>query len=150
MEVTTRPVYTAKDGSIFLHEEQCREYEKKLDQIRYYKILHSPDLNETGCFRGKTLLAVNGGSYCKQMAYSFGFRCFGDIMGPSVMGYGHQPSWELIPIEAEEWNKDRMNYNGVFLSDEEVTNFPPKTILYLITGFDRTNFKVKTDGTEKL
>ena len=60
--ITSATIFKSFDGKIFVSEVECREYEKKrkefLDRIKFFLVMHSPDLNETGLFTNGLLVAV--------------------------------------------------------------------------------------------
>ena len=61
-KITSATIFKAFDGKIFTSEAECKEYEKQkkefLDNLKFFIVNHSPDLNETGLFTEVSLIAV--------------------------------------------------------------------------------------------
>ena len=61
-KITSATIFKAFDGKIFTSESECKEYEKQrkeyLDNLKFFIVSYSPDLNETGFFTEKLLVAV--------------------------------------------------------------------------------------------
>lgn len=61
-KITLATIYKAFDGKIFVSEAECKKYEKQkkefLDNLKFFKVSHSPDLNETGLFTEELVLNI--------------------------------------------------------------------------------------------
>lgn len=99
-------VYTAFDGTKFFDEKECRGYEKKENGAKYYEILYSPDLTETGLFTSKEYVKVYEaiGLPAEDVILDYCFRKYGTLIGESVMGYGQQRHWSCLSISLERFN----------------------------------------------
>lgn len=61
-KITSATIFKAFDGKIFTSSSECERYEKQrkefLDNLKFFEVNHSPDLNETGLFTEELLVAV--------------------------------------------------------------------------------------------
>lgn len=52
--ITSATIFKSFDGKIFTSEKDCKEYEKQrkefLNNLKFFEVKYSPDLNETGLF----------------------------------------------------------------------------------------------------
>lgn len=133
-ETVTKIVYVADDGSQFDDEKTCQEYEKRMGNIKHYRIMHSPDLNETGNFCRKTYVAILYDK-CPSMApdilLEYIYREFKCILGPSVMGFGMQRHVIFDECSKDEYMRHpamtwgaRHESPQLFLSDINVSGYP--------------------------
>lgn len=55
-----KTVYMSVDGREFLTEEECKQWEELLKEVRYYRVRFAPDLTETGMYtRELPIMLVN-------------------------------------------------------------------------------------------
>lgn len=134
----TKEIYIAEDGKEFLTKEECGKYEdfvkNTLSRIRYFRIMNGPDLTESGRYQRLTDVAVltpKWNEYQKEVAFEWALRKFGHYLMESVQGYGFMPSFEIMPISSEEYEKEPdsrfslvKKRERVFLSPELVEGFP--------------------------
>lgn len=132
----TKDIYIAEDGREFLTEEDCEKYEdfvkNTLSRIRYFRIMYCPDLTETGRYQCQTDVAVltpKWNAYQKEVAFEWALRRFGHYLVEGVQGWGFMPSFEIMPISREEYEKEPDSRfspvkERVFLSPEAVEGFP--------------------------
>lgn len=134
----TKEIYIAEDGREFLTKEECEKYEdfvkNTLSRIRYFRIICEPDLTETGCYQRRidvAVLAPKWRPYQKEVAFEWALRKFGRYLMESVQGWGFMPSFEIMPISREEYEKEPgsrfsliKEKEKVFLSPEAVEGFP--------------------------
>ena len=134
----TKDIYIAEDGREYLTEEECGKYEdfvkNTLSRIQYFRILCGPDLTETGRYEYRIDVAVftpKWYPYQKEVAFEWALRKFGHYLMEGVQGYGFMPSFDIIPISREEYEKEpdsRFSLvnekERVFLSPEAVEGFP--------------------------
>lgn len=132
----TKDIYIAEDGREFLTKEECEKYEdyvkNTLSRIRYFHIICMPDLTETGQYQCRTCVAVLTPKWnvCqKEVAFEWALRKFGHYLMKGVQGWGFMPSFEIMPISREEYEKEPDSRfspvkERVFLSPEPVEGFP--------------------------
>lgn len=124
--ITSATIFKAFDGKIFTSETECKEYEKQrkefLDNLKFFKVRHSPDLNETGLFTEELLVAVY--SKCgwhKEIVNNYCIKKFG-YLGEGVQGCGFKTYFEVYPTNFETYSK-------VILEDWRGYESHPKKIL---------------------
>lgn len=134
----TKDIYIAEDGREFLTKEDCEKYEdfvkNTLSRIRYFRIMYGPDLTETGRYQYQADVAVltpKWNVYQKEVAFEWALRKFGHYLMESVQGWGFMPSFEIMPISREEYEKEPdsrfspvKERERVFFSPEPVEGFP--------------------------
>lgn len=134
----TKDIYIGEDGKEFLTKEECEKYEdcvkNTLSRICYFRIIYGPDLTETGRYQHQTdvaVLAPKWHPYQKEVAFEWALRKFGRYLIESVQGWGFMPSFEIMPISREEYEKELdsrfslvKKKERVFLSPEPVEGFP--------------------------
>lgn len=134
----TKEIYIAEDGREFLTKEECEKYEdfvkNTLSRIRYFRIICEPDLTETGCYQRHievAVLAPKWNAYQKEVAFEWALRKFGHYLMEGVQGWGFMPSFKIMPISREEYEKEPdsrfslvKERERVFLSPEPVEGFP--------------------------
>lgn len=133
----TKDIYIAEDGREFLTKEECEKYEdfvkNTLSRMCYFRIIYGPDLTETGRYQRQTDVAVfsKRGFYHKEVAFEWALRQQGRFLMESVQGYDFMPSFEIMPISREEYEKEPdsrfslvKEKERVFLSPEAVEGFP--------------------------
>lgn len=134
----TKDIYIAEDGREFFTEEECKKYEdfvkNTLSRIRYFRIMYCPDLTETGQYQRRIYVAVLTPKWnvCqKEVAFEWALRKFGHYLMEGVQGYSFMPSFEIMPISSEEYEKEPdsrfslvKERERVFLSPEPVEGFP--------------------------
>ena len=118
--------------------EECGKYEdfvkNTLSRIQYFRILCGPDLTETGIYQHQIDVAVltpKWHLYQKEVVFEWALKKFGHYLMEGVQGWGFMPSFEIIPISREEYEKEPdsrfslvKEKERVFLSPEEVEGFP--------------------------
>lgn len=133
----TKDIYIAEDGREFLTKEECEKYEdfvkNTLSRIRYFCVMCKPDLTETGIYQHIVYVAVfsKRGFYHKEVAFEWALRQQGCFLMESVQGYDFMPSFKIMPISREEYEKEPdsrfspvKKKERVFLSPEPVEGFP--------------------------
>lgn len=133
----TKDIYIAEDGREFLTKEECEKYEdfvkNTLSRIRYFRIICEPDLTETGYYQRHidvAVLAPKWYAYQKEVAFEWALRKFGHYLMEGVQGCGFMPSFEIMMISREEYEKELVSRfvspvkERVFLSPEPVEGFP--------------------------
>lgn len=132
----TKDIYIAEDGREFLTKEECEKYEdfvkNTLSRIQYFRIMYGPDLTETGryqCQIDVAVLAPKWHPYQKEVAFEWALRKFDRYLMESVQGWRFMPSFEIMPISREVYEKEPDSRFGsvkerVFLSPEPVEGFP--------------------------
>lgn len=131
----TKEIYIAEDGREFFTEEECKKYEdfvkNTLSGIRYFRVMYGPDLTETGRYQRQNDVAVfsKRGFYHKEVAFEWALRLQGRFLMESVQGYDFMPSFEIMPISREAYEKELDSRfspvkQRVFLSPEPVEGFP--------------------------
>ena len=138
-EVVTTTVYIAEDGKRFTEKNDCEKYEKEVlalkKSVGYFKVLHNPDLTETGCMQGAFLVAV----YCNNLCHRDVVEnwCVNQkgmkILGEGVQGYGFQRHFVIVASSEKEYLSftegkkmdSRIYMTGqVFLSPVEIAGYP--------------------------
>lgn len=97
----TITIYVSDDGKEFTNKANCELYEKENKHIRWFRVMHTPDLNETGNLLCASYFVVYSkfGYYeeilddylRKELKYS--------KIGPSVMGYGLQEHYRIVKVD---------------------------------------------------
>lgn len=145
-------VYIAEDGTKFLDENECKEYEKKCADLAFnfkiFEFRYNPDLTERGCLQSKGYILVYSKHGCH---YEIALRYIVDelkipILDESVQGYQYQPHFNLFKPTSNDFSSSlhdvRNNaekFKSFLLSPEEFTNFLVDTYklpVDLITTFD--------------
>lgn len=92
----TLKIYTSDDGMEFMDKEKCLQHESRTaemrEKMRFFRVFHSPDLNETGNMTRSFVLAVYSAyGVFETIAEKYITDVLGiPALGPSVMGYGFQ------------------------------------------------------------
>lgn len=134
----TKDIYIAEDGREFLTKEECEKYEdfvqEHISRMCYFRIIYGPDLTETGRYQRQTdvaVLAPKWHAYPKEVAFEWALRKFGHYLMESVQGWEFMPSFEIMPISRDEYEKEPdsrfsmvKKKERVFLSPEAVEGFP--------------------------
>lgn len=135
-------VYKAFDGKEFKDVEKCKAYEASLKKgIKYFKILHTPDLCETGQYQRITYVAVyDTPKYidAEAIVSAYALYKFKHLLVRGVQGYGVQLNFSISKIdetqydaaEAMKWcngSSDRIVLTsqdfGEMTGDENVVNY---------------------------
>ena len=108
-KITSATIFKAFDGKIFTSEAECKEYEKQrkefLDKLKFFVVNHSPDLNETGLFTEKLLVAVYSEyGYHAEVVNNYCIKNFG-YLGQGVQGWRFQVYFSCRPIDFETYSK---------------------------------------------
>lgn len=132
-KITLATIFKAFDGKIFTSETECKEYEKQrkeyLDNLKFFKVRHSPDLNETGFFTGELLVAVYSEyGLHKEIVNNYCIKKFG-YLGESVQGCRFQTYFSVCPTNFETYSKDILEHWSGYDSH-------PKKILLSPTELD--------------
>lgn len=136
MKEENRKVYVAEDGKEFLDKKECESYEKKVGNIKYFRVAHSPDLTETGSFVNRTYVAVYSNCYHhKDVVINYFLQKFGYLC-TSVMGYGFQTAFDVYPCTKEDFIKAESNKWG---------GRPTQTTKMLLSPIDIEGFEERFD-----
>ena len=107
MEKQTRnvDVYIAKDGTEFLDKNECANYEKLMDNIRYFRINTTPDLTETGLMQKSIAVLVYSDHYSHyEIALNYAIKELGlRILGVGVQGCGFQEHFNIAKSTKHEF-----------------------------------------------
>ena len=133
--ITSATIFKAFDGTIFVSETQCEEYEQKrkklLSYVKFFEVKHTPDLTDTGEFTKGTLLAVYSENYLhREIATNYCINRFG-LLGPSVFGYRIQSYFSLNMIDLDDFNKSTIEIGRfqfeevekILISHKEIDEF---------------------------
>ena len=132
-KITSATIFKAFDGKIFTSSSECERYEKKrkefLDNLKFFVVNHSPDLNETGLFTEELLVAVYSeyGLHA-EVVNNYCIKKFG-YLGQGVQGWRFQVYFSYRPIDFETYSK------GI-LEDWRGYESHPKKILLSPTELD--------------
>ena len=131
-KITLATIFKAFDGKIFTSETECKKYEEQrkefLDNLKFFVVNHSPDLNATGLFTEVLLVAVYSKyGLHKEIVNNYCIKKFG-YLGVGVQGWGFQTYFSVRPIDFETFLK------GI-LEDWSYESHPKK-ILLSPTEFD--------------
>ncbi|WP_321331860.1 hypothetical protein [uncultured Bacteroides sp.] len=127
-KLVTKEVYISSDGIEFTNEDECRKHESIFSNIKYFKISHTPDLNETGLYTHKTYVAVYSANGChREVAIDWATRTFSYLCS-GVQGIGFMPSFnvsdsnkkEWVECEPTKWGGMNLANKAIFLSPIEV------------------------------
>lgn len=132
-KITSATIFKAFDGKIFTSSSECERYEKQrkelLDKLKFFKVNHSPDLNETGLFTDELLVAVYSEyGHHEEIVNNYCIKKFG-YLGEGVQGWGFQTYFSIYPINFETYSK------GI-LEDWKGYESHPKKILLSPTKLD--------------
>lgn len=133
-KITSATIFKAFDGKIFTLESECKEYEKQrkefLDNLKFFVVNHSPDLNETGLFTEKLLAAVYSEyGYHKEIVNNYCIKKF-RYLGMGVQGWRFQTYFSVQPIGFETYLKGILEHwsgeshpKKILLSPTELDEF---------------------------
>lgn len=116
-KITSATIFKAFDGKIFTSEAECKEYEKRrkefLDNLKFFEVSHSPDLNETGLFTEELLVAVYSGyGHHAEIVNNYCIKKFG-YLGQGVQGWRFQTYFSVRPTDFETFSKGILeNWRG--------------------------------------
>lgn len=114
MKEETRTVFVAEDGKPFDTAAECKTHEdyltsqkQRLEKIRFFRVVHSPDLTEGRGWYGLTYIAMEATeSYSKDdieiWLRDFCFTQFGHAM-QLVQGCSPMPGWRYWEVSKEEF-----------------------------------------------
>lgn len=133
--ITSATIFKAFDGTIFESEIKCKEYEKKrkdfLNNLNFFEVKYSPDLNETGLFTKCLFVAVYSESgFNKEIVINYCIKKFG-YLGEGVQGHRFQTYFDVYPISFEKytksiienWSGDKRHIKKIYLSPTEFDEF---------------------------
>lgn len=132
-KITSATIFKAFDGKIFTSSSECERYEKQrkefLDNLKFFEVNHSPDLNETGLFTEKLLVAVYSEyGHHAEIVNNYCIKRFG-YLGQGVQGWRFQTYFNVSPTDFETYSKD-------ILEDWRGYESHPKKILLSPTKLD--------------
>ena len=132
-KITSATIFKAFDGKIFASEDECKRYEKQkkefLDNLKFFIVNHSPDLNETGLFTEVSLVAVYSEyGLHGEIVNNYCIKKFG-YLGVGVQGWRFQTYFSVRPTDFETYSK------GI-LEDWRGYESHPKKILLSPTELD--------------
>lgn len=109
MKKTTETIYVAKDGTKFLSEKECEKHESRIENTRFFAVLHNRDLTETGLFSSETKLAVLAERHQREIAiqYVLNELAGGKAIHEDVMGFGYTSAFEIIPISRPDFANEK-------------------------------------------
>ena len=112
MREETKKVFVADDGKVFVDKAECEKYESFKKDIKYFKVMANPDLTETGCMQNTYCVAVYSKHFCHRHIVEN--WCVQEmhwpILGVSVMGYGFQEHFTILPSTEKEYFLPNGNY----------------------------------------
>lgn len=101
-------VYRAFDGKEFKDVEQCKAYEASLKKdVKYFKILHTPDLCETGQYQHITYVAVYDTPKhidAEAIVSAYALYKFKRLLVRGVQGYGVQLNFSISKIDETQYD----------------------------------------------
>ena len=133
-KITSATIFKAFDEKIFTSESECKEYEKQrkeyLDNLKFFIVSYSPDLNETGFFTEKLLVAVYSKyGWHKEIVNNYCIKKFG-YLGEGVQGCRFQTYFSVCSTDFETYSKGILKYWGhesypkkILLSPTELDEF---------------------------
>ena len=130
-KITSATIFKAFDGKIFTSSSECERYEKQrkefLDNLKFFKVNYSPDLNETGLFTEELLVAVYSEyGYHAEIVNNYCIKKFG-YLGEGVQGWGFQTYFSIYPINFETYSSGILGYEfrskKILLSPTELDEF---------------------------
>lgn len=133
--ITSATIFKAFDGTIFESTIKCKEYEKKrkdfLNNLNFFEVKYSPDLNETGLFTKSLFVAVYSESgFKKEIVINYCIKKFG-YLEKGVQGHRFQTYFDVYPISFEKytkgiienWRGDKRHIKKIYLSPTEFDEF---------------------------
>ena len=107
--ITSATIFKSFDGEIFTSEKECKECEKQrkefLNNLKFFEVKYSPDLNETGLFTKCLFVAVYSESgFNKEIVINYCIKKFG-YLGEGVQGHRFQTYFDVYPISFEKYTK---------------------------------------------
>ena len=121
-------IYVAEDGSEFLTQSECENYEKntleRLKKIKYFILWHSADFTEGRGYQSYSLIASECNYNQTELA-----RMYAQMKhGLEVQWMYSSPTyaWSLKEISKEEYFNTKVHQFGkrIFLSHSDILNFP--------------------------
>ena len=108
-KITYATIFKSFDGKIFTSESECERHEKQrkefLDKLKFFVVNHSPDLDETGLFTEKLLVAVYSEyGYHAEIVNNYCIKKFG-YLGQGVQGRRFQTYFSVRPTDFETYSK---------------------------------------------
>jgi hypothetical protein len=107
-EERTQMVYTADDGTEFLDEVECRKYEttvlERLNKMKFYRVLHCPDLTEGRGFQKATYFAVDM-NYSHELAVIDWCEINFKSRVSYVQGCAPTLGWHIKDVGRDQWEK---------------------------------------------
>lgn len=100
-------VYKAFDGKEFKDAEKCMKYEASLKSIKYFKILHTPDLCETGQYQCITYVAVYDtpkNIEAEAIVSAYALYRFKNLLVRGVQGYGVRLNFSISKTDEIDYN----------------------------------------------
>lgn len=128
-KITSATIYKAFDGKIFASEAECKEYEKQrkefLDNLKFFVVSHSPDLNDTGLFTEKLLVAVYSEyGHHAEIVNNYCIKKFG-YLGQGVQGWRFQTYFSVYPTDFERYSKGILkNWGGYEIHPKKILLSP--------------------------
>lgn len=108
MKTKTRKVevFIAEDGKEFLTAKDCEQYEKeelaRWKEIRFFRVIHSPDLTEGRGWGASTYLAVEAGYSAQHYVELFCEQTFGSRVA-FVQGCSPMTSWTIYDVTLKQF-----------------------------------------------
>lgn len=138
-ESITKEVFISDDGVQFNTEAECLNHENKLKNIKHYRIMYDPDLNETGLLCKSIYVAI---LYDKNPTMSYDilleyiYRNFKCILGPGVQGCGMLRHVSFSECSKDEYMKHHQG-QWIMLSDVKLEGYPEPVNFLKKWGFDQ-------------
>lgn len=127
-------VYKAFDGKEFKDAEQCKAYEASLKKdVKYFKILHTPDLCETGLYQRITYVAVYDTPKhidAETIVSAYALYKFKHLLVRGVQGYGVRLNFLISKIDETQYNAAEPmiwcngNLDRIVLTSQDLEEMP--------------------------
>jgi len=131
-ETRTQEVWIAEDGREFLSEVECKEYElkvlKRLNDMKFFVVVHGPDLTEGRGHYGRTYFAVEAKYASEYAVEDWCERRFRSRIA-YVQGCGPMRNWSVHESSREQWENPQPARVGDY-------NHEPKKV-YIIWGDEK-------------
>ena len=148
MEILTTTIYKSRDGFYeFKTQKECEEYEKMLDNIKYFRVAYHPSLNKDGHYERMWYFGVNLKDMQEAYNVVFGYM----LHSMDMYNYMNPYKGTFIPyFVIHECSREQFfnatedeNTNKTALIDENIKNsylpFPEIGYEHVFDFFNRCN-----------